>query len=90
MIVEAENAEVVLGLAIMMSTFLYMQNKITFEPGINFLDALVILLFFGLGYIGFRLIVQFFQLFCFAGFTFPFVTYSGIYCYYKIRYSSFE
>lgn len=90
MIVEAENAKVVLGLAIMMSTLLYMQNKIKFEPGISFLDALVILFSFALGYLCFRLIVQVFQLFYLASFAFPVMTYSGIYWYYKIRYSSPE
>ena len=88
MIVEAENAKAVLGLAIMMSTFLYMQNKIKFEPRIDFLDILAILSFFALGYLNFKLIIQNFQLFCLAGFTFPFTTYFGIYWYYKIRHSS--
>ena len=87
---EGSNVEGILGLAILMSTLLYMQNKLNFESGISFLDALVILLCFSLGYLSSGLIALVFHTAFVSGFVFPFISCTSIYWYYKIRYSSPE
>lgn len=81
---EAGNVQGILRLAILMSTLLYMQKKVSFDPGISFLDALIILLCFGFGYLIFELIIVSHVAFL-SGFAFPFVFYTSIYLYYKIR-----
>lgn len=87
---EVINVEDILGLAVLISTLLYMQNKVSFEPGISFLDALVILLCFGLGYMYCELIVLVFHTTFIFGFVFPFASCTSIYWYYKISYSLFK